>query len=57
MCLPLRAKQTSASLLILEFFSNHTKCLFGAPAHLLFQLITCTEIYDLNTNIPVSKIQ
>ena len=33
-------------LLIFEFFPNHTDAYF---------LITCTEIYDLDTNIPISK--
>ena len=48
----------SSRLLIFEFFEPR-QCLFWRPFtyYSKFFLITCTEIYDLNKNIPISKFQ
>ena len=45
-------------LLIFEFFELR-QCLFWRPFTYYSKifLITCTEIYDLNKNIPISKFQ
>ena len=49
----------SPRLLIFEFFSNHTNAFLDPPFiyYSKYFLIAITEIYDLNTNIPVSKFQ
>ena len=51
------AKWTSPAYQFFEFFPNHTDAYLDPPFiyYSKYFLITCTEIYDLNTNIPISK--